>query len=183
MKIMKGFGLQPSPPSVRDYDFFACCGAGEEKEKLPSKFQLPIDEWAEVLDQGLINACPAFALVTAKECHHFKSTGERCRYSPGYIYGHPACRPNYDGMGMYLRSAVNGVTKVGFVEHSIFDILEEMPRMKCFVESRTDLTGIGSKRKLKGFVSLNYALQSKKIEAMKQTIINKIMLFGSNGKA
>lgn len=170
MKTMKGFGLQPSPPSVRDYDFFAVCGAGEEKPELPSRFQLPMDEWAEVLDQGLINACPAFALATAQECHHYKSTGEKKRYSPGYIYGHPECRPNYDGPGMYLRSAIKGVTKVGFVEHSIFDILEEMPRMKCFVESRTDLTDIGSKRKLKGFVNLNYSLQPKKIEAMKRAI-------------
>ena len=169
METMKGYGLQPSPASVRDYDFFAVCGT-EPVGELPAKFSLPMDEWAEVLDQGLINACPAFALVTAQECHHYQSTGERLRYSPGYIYGHPECRPDYDGMGMYLRSAIKGVTKVGFVEHSIFDILVEMPQMKCYVESRTDLTDIGSRRRLKGFVNLNYAMESKKVEAMKRAI-------------
>jgi hypothetical protein len=110
-------------------------------------------------------------MACAKECHHFKETGEHVNWSPGYIYGNPACRPEYDGEGMYLDRALNGATKVGFVPEPVFDILEEMPWMKSYVESRTDLPAFGEKRKLQGFVSMNYALETKKVEAMKQALI------------
>lgn len=165
---IKDYGLKPSLGGVRDYEFFTCCG--NSKSELPSRFLLPIDEWATVLDQGIISACPAFATSTAYECHYYKETGESVIWSPGRTYGHEECRPGYDGKGMYLSSVMKGLTKIGFVPSSIFNILEEMPIMKEIVRGRTDLDAIGSQHKLKGFVKINYALESKKIEAMKRAL-------------
>ena len=72
---------------------------------------------------------------------------------------------------MILEQALKGVMKIGFIPESVFDVLEEMPQMRSYVESRPDLPELGSKRKLKGFVSLNYALESKKVEAMKRALL------------
>lgn len=162
------YGLKPSIGGIRDYEFIPCCGT--DQKELPSRFLLPIDEWATVLDQGVISACPAFATSTVYECHHYKQTRESVIWSPGRTYGHEECRPNYDGKGMYLSSVMKGLTKIGFVPSSIFDILEEMPIMKEIVMDRTDLDAIGLQHKLKGFVKINYALESKKIEAMKRAL-------------
>lgn len=166
------FGLQPSPAAVRDYDFFACCGsaASTDADSLPDRFVLPIDDWAHVRNQYDVNACVGYALSSAQEAHHCKTTGERVLWSPGYIYGNKECRPNYLGEGMYLRSALNGVTKVGFVRESLFNIVKEMPEMKNIMDSRQDLLPIGKERKLEGFVSLNYADSAKKIESMKKAL-------------
>ena len=168
MKTMKGYGLKPSPNAVRDYDFYACCGNTELE--IPSKFALPIDDWATVLDQLNINACVSFALSTVQEVNYFKKTGDHQKWSPGYIYGNPLCRNGYDGKGMYLRTAISGTMKTGFVPLQNFDILKEMPEMQTFVECRTDLFEAGKKWALKGFVNLNYGLTSKKIESMKRAL-------------
>lgn len=165
---MNRCGLKPSPTGVRDYDFFACCG--NSKQELPEKFMLPIDEWAEVLDQYDVLACVAYATATAAECHHYKDCGEKLSFSPGRTYGHDECRKGYNGTGMYLDTCLNGLTKIGFVPINEFDIIKEMPEMKQIVSQRADLDEIGKKRKLKGFVNLNYALESKKLESMKRAI-------------
>ena len=155
MNIEHKFGLNPSPPSVRDFDFDVCCGTKVMGvAELPSKFELPIDKWVKVYDQLNVNACVGFALAQAQEAHHAKITGESVSYSPGAIYGAEACRLGYKGEGLYLQTAMKGVTKIGFVPSSIFDIVEEMPRMKLIVDKRPDLVEIGAERKLKGFVKM-----------------------------
>ncbi len=164
---MREYGLKPELGKVRDYDFFACCGT--DAQELPSRFLLPIDEWAEVLEQ-VFNSCVGHALATVQECHYYKQTGMRVLWSPGYIYGHPECRNGYDGEGMYLSQAMKGVKKIGFVPKTMFDILEKMPQMQCYVEARPDLTEAGSRYKLKGFVNIRYGKQTTMAEAMKRAI-------------
>lgn len=168
---MKARGLKPSAQKVRDFDYDVCCKS-VSSEELPSKFMLPIDEWAEVLDQLDINACASFALVTAQEVNYFKKTGGRKLWSPGYIYGNPLCRNGYTGEGMYLDTAIKGTTKTGFVPLLQFDLLEEMPGMMKRVEERDDLAAIGAEWKLSGYVNCYSSTLSKKIEKMKQALYN-----------
>ena len=173
---MSKFGAKIAPSRVRDYDYFTCCSSVPEEE-LPEKFFLPIDEWAEVRDQGEYNACVSFALTTAQEANHCKQTGERKTWSPGYIYGNPLCRPNYSGEGMYTHDAIKGTMKSGYVEEKYFDILTEMPEMTEYVKERKDLAEMGERTQLKGYVNLNYALLAKKISAMKEALyVHKVPL-------
>ena len=165
------FGLLPSPDAVRDFDFNICCGAIISDDiELPERFELPINDWVKVYNQGNINACVGYGLAQAQEAHHSKITGESVSYSPGAIYGSEECREGYCGEGMYLRTAIKGVTKIGFVPSLVFDIVEEMPKMKEIVDQRPDLIEIGQPRKLKGYTSLKYAIRSKMIESMKRAL-------------
>lgn len=166
---MRTYGSKAFPQKMRDYEYDICCKT-TSTEELPRRFMLPIDEWATVLDQLDINACASFALVTAQEVNYFKKTGEHKKWSPGYIYGNPLCRNGYDGMGMYLDTAIKGTTKTGFVPLQQFDILKEMPEMMTCVEGRGDLLKSGEDWKLKGFVNLYHSTLSKKIENMKQAL-------------
>ncbi len=46
---MKFCGALPSIGGIRDYDYFSVCGSNNIQ--LPEKFELPINEWAEVKNQ------------------------------------------------------------------------------------------------------------------------------------
>lgn len=171
MNVNHEYGLIPSPTAVRDFMYDICCGDSSSTiVELPEKFELPINDWVKVYNQGDKYACVSYALAQAREAYHSKITGESVSYSPGAIYGADACRNGYDGKGMYLRTAMNGVTKIGFVEASVFDIIEEMPEMKAIVDARPDLIDIGAPKKLKGFVSLNYSIREKKIRSIKEAL-------------
>ena len=168
---MRTYGSKAFPQKMRDYEYDICCKT-TSIEELPRRFMLPIDEWATVLNQFNTMACVSFALSTAQEVNYFKKTGERKKWSPGYIYGNPLCRSYYAGKGMYLDTAIRGTMKSGFVPLQQFDILVEMPEMMSYVENRDDLLKLGEKWKLKGFVNLYNSNLKTKIEKMKQALYN-----------
>ena len=166
--MIKNKGLLPSPQGIRDYDYFVVCGSSNEE--LPSSFQLPIDKYADVLNQYNYMACCGFSLATAQEYHHYKTLGEKVSYSPWYSYAHPENRLNYMGMGMYLKDAVKGTLKSGFVPLNLFDIEKEMPELYDYIVNRDDLTEIGKLNAPTAYVSLNYANKEKKIRAIKEAL-------------
>ncbi len=165
---MNGTGALLSPIKMRDYDFYAACGASNIE--LPDEFELPIDKYCTVKDQGSVGACVAYALSTVQEYHHNEELNDGIVWSEGNTYGSDECRQGYTGYGMWLDTAAEGLMKIGFVNKIYFDICVEVPEIINIIRERKDLLELGEPERIKGFTRIAYALESKRTEAIMRAI-------------
>lgn len=92
--------------------------------------------------------------------------------SPWYIYGNPACRNGYDGYGMFVEDAIDGVRKSGTVPLEYFDVHMEAPGIIEAVESRPELAEIALPYKIKSYLEIPmYAMLKKRSDTIKQALI------------
>lgn len=165
---MNGTGALLSPVKMRDYDFYAACGSNNIE--LPDEFELPIDKYCTVKDQGTVGACVSYALSTVQEYHHNEELNDGIVWSEGNTYGSDECRNGYTGPGLFLSSAAKGLMKIGFVNKIYFDICVEVPEIINIVRDRKDLLELGEPERIKGFTRIAYALESKRTETIMRAI-------------
>jgi hypothetical protein len=141
------------PTSVRSYSLDICCGGAQEQE-LPEEFELPINDWSKVKDQGYIRSCVAYGSSLVGEAEYYKRNGQQREMSIGYTYGNKECRGTYTGTGMFTEDAVKGLTKIGFIPNTYFECLKEMPEPYRKLEGREDLLEIGKQLCPKTYIYL-----------------------------
>lgn len=172
-KLNSGFGLLLEPKPVRDYDFEICCGSGLIPiDELPDEYILPEDRIPSVHNQYQTMQCVSFAMCQCAESAHKEFFNEEVHYSEQFNYARNECRNGYTGEGMYTSSAMKGSVKIGFVPTSVFDYSGvDVPEILDIANSRDDLLPIGQQMKPSAYSSIsNYALESKKWDAVRQAI-------------
>lgn len=107
------------------------CGAFKSSAdiSLPSAFTLDDKLIPDVRDQGKVNSCVGFATTNIMQILNQIETGDRDRFSAGYVYG--KCRDdNATYEGMYISSALNYLIKTGSCFENDFPYNEEMPTIR-----------------------------------------------------
>lgn len=151
-------GVLFEPESVRSYDFDVCCGAAASDEiELPEEFELPIQLYSDIKNQKATGECVAFGSSLAGECEYYKRNNEKRRMSTGYMYGAEECREGWTGEGLFMKTAMKGLTKIGFCPATYFDNTVEVPDILQIVKERQDLKEIGRQLLPTSFVALKSA--------------------------
>ena len=118
-------GCLLKPSNITNYKFIA--GSGVSDKELPASFILPEDRIPTVRDQKSYGACVGHAIASVVGIFYGAEFGGEKLMSPWYIYGNPACRNGYDGYGMFVEDAIDGVRKSGTVPLEYFDVHMEAP--------------------------------------------------------
>jgi C1A family cysteine protease len=155
------YGLLLKPSALRKYDYEVCCGS-ISATSLPSNFEINMDEFTVIKDQGQVNSCVAFASSLVGECENYKRTGNIEKISTGYTYGNEECRKGYMGQGMYMEDTMVGLTKIGFIPNFLFDVNIEMPKIYNMLKYRKDLNEYGQNLKPTAFMSLKTSNNKEK---------------------
>lgn len=158
-------GVRRTPKKVLDY-----CGAFRTDDiELPKKFVLDAELIPDVRNQGEINSCVGFAVTNIMQILNQVETGERVRFSPGYVYG--KCRDDKDTYeGMIIDSALNHLIKTGACFESDFPYNEEMPEIRKKVLSHPELDKKAEPYHIKAYEVYAYALNEKKYNAVKTAL-------------
>lgn len=158
------------PSNITNYKFIA--GSGVSDKELPASFILPEDRIPTVRDQKSYGACVGHAIASVVGIFYGAEFGGEKLMSPWYIYGNPACRNGYDGYGMFVEDAIDGVRKSGTVPLEYFDIHMEAPGIIEAVESRPELAEIALPYKIKSYLEIPmYAMLKKRSDTIKQALI------------
>lgn len=158
-------GVKRKPLKLSDYDGTFASGTAE----LPSEYILPKELIPDVRDQGEVNSCVAFASTGIMQIMNQTETGERVRFSPGYVYG--KCRGDEDTYeGMVIPEALDYLKDTGACYESDFPENKEIPEIMELVRSRPDLDEKAKPYHIKGYETYAYAMKSKKYDAVKRAI-------------
>lgn len=167
---MNGYGVIPEPIKLRNYDFDTCCRNVSSTDSLPDSYMIPEENIPQVHDQGSVGACVAFSLCECAEGKELADTGRCVHYSPAWNYGRDESRNGYKGDGLFASTALNGAIKIGFVPELYFDILKEVPDILNLAKERDDLLSLGMLAKPSSYVSMNYAMEDKRWDSIRQAL-------------
>lgn len=162
---MKGTGVKRGPKKVLDYCGAFRCGSVE----LPSEYILDEELIPDVRDQGHVNSCVGFAITNIMQILNQVETGQRERFSAGYVYG--KCRSDSANFeGMYIGPTLDYLIKTGACFESDFPENVEMPEIREMVKNRTDLDEKAEPYHIKGYEVYAWALKEKKYNAVKEAL-------------
>ena len=115
------------------------CGAFRHEDiDLPTEFILEDKYIPDVRNQGNVNSCVGFAITNIMQILNHIETGDRERFSAGYVYG--KCRDeNATYQGMYITSALDYLIKTGSCLEREFPYNEEVPKIMEIARNRPDL--------------------------------------------
>lgn len=122
-------GSIDSPCDPRDYTYSDLCMA-TSTSTIPSEFEL---DWSayEILSQGSVGSCKAFALSMIKtyiDGNYFND-----RYSVGWIYGN-RYDTDHQGSGLISRQTLKHLVNEGVCLHNDFPVNIEYPEIKETIE-------------------------------------------------
>lgn len=158
-------GVIQSKRKVKDYVGGFRTGSAE----LPELFCLPEELTPDVRDQGAVNSCVGFAITNIMQILNQVETGERERFSAGYVYG--KCRDEGDErQGMVVQTALDRLIKTGAPFEKYFPENEEVPKIIELVKSRPHLTEKAEPYKIAGYEVYAWALKDKKYQAVKEAL-------------
>lgn len=165
---MNKTGCLIKPSNTRNYKL----PVGDISDKdLPSTFILSDDRIPTVRNQGDIGACVGHGIAEVLGILYGLEFGKEKLLSPWYIYGNPECRNGFEGYGMFLCDAVEGVRKCGSVPLEDFDMRLEAPDIINAVRNRPELSDKAKPYKIKSYIEIPcYALLSKRQLALKQAL-------------
>ena len=146
------------------------CGAFRTEEiNLPSEFVLDKELTPDVRNQGTVNSCVGFAVTNIMQILNQVETGDRIRFSPGYVYGR--CRDDkatYEGMDIEL--TLDYLIKTGACYESDFPYNIEMPEIREKVLSHPELDEKARPYHIKAYEVYAYASKQKKYDAVKTAL-------------
>lgn len=161
----KGYGVKESPKKVLDY-----CGTFRSGGvDLPPTFILDKEFIPDVRNQGKVNSCVGFATTNIMQILNQIETGERERFSAGYVYG--KCRDDDDTYeGMYIGSALDYLIKTGACFEKDFPDNLEVPEIMEKVRNRPDLDKKAEPYHIRGYEVYASASKEAKYNAIKTAL-------------
>lgn len=118
-------GVIPSPTDDRDYNIKKLTNASITT--FPTSFRIPYN--GTIKNQMDVGSCVGHSLAYCREIVEAKQSGVFKEFSPGFIYGN-RLPSDHQGIGMYLREALNQLVKVGAVLQTDFPYNIEYPAIK-----------------------------------------------------
>ena len=159
------------PCGVRNYDYSICKANSTPVDKLPEKYTIPEKNIPPVHNQDVVNACVAFSMCQCAESTDLANGRELTHYSPSWNYGRDESRNGYKGEGLYSEVAVKGASKIGFVPELLFPNFNmEAPEILDICAKRDDILEESTKRNIKGYSYINYAMTDKKWDTIRQAL-------------
>lgn len=159
------------PIGVRGYAYDICAAIATNPTSLPDEYTIPEENIPPVHNQKNVNDCVAFAICQCAESNDLKNGEELNHYSPSWNYGRMECRGNYRGEGMNPEMALNGTSKIGFISDTLFpDFDKDVPEILNICAERDDILPESSKKKIVTYTSMNYAMQDKKWDTIRQAL-------------
>lgn len=169
-------GVKRAPLKLSDYN--GKFRSGGSSIELPRTFKLPQDRIPDVRDQGMVNSCVGFASTNIMQILNQIETGQRCRFSPGYVYGR--CRGENDVyQGMYIGLTLEYLRKLGSCYESDFPDNLEMPEIMQKVRNRPDLDDKAEPYHIQGYEVYAEANVQELYKSVKQAVFgNQIPILG-----
>ncbi len=167
--MSKGFGVRKDTKKLLDYNGTLRCSASTIE--LPSEFMLDKQYIPDCRDQKDKDSCGGFAITNIMQILNYHETGARVRFSAGYVYA--MCRGAddlYDGM--FLRSALDYLIKIGACFEILFPYNEDMPLIRELAEKHPELAKEAYPYRIRGYEIYNSAIKKKKLDSIKSAIIN-----------
>ena len=162
---MKNYGVKSEISDIALYDFEKVCGQSTNVA-YPSEFEIPIASKLNVKNQGELQCCVAEVIAQVAEAQ-FKE-----EMSEGYVYG--VFRTDGDRYtGMYVSKTLDFWKKISTVPKSYCDLIGEMPEIRAKLKNIPELDNLFTQYKIKGYVSLGYALKEKRENAIKDALYSK----------
>lgn len=159
------FGALEENSSILDY-----CGTFRTTDtELPNSFTLDEKDIPDVRNQGHVSSCVAFAITNIMQVLNQKETGDREKFSAGYVYG--KCRKETATQeGMYTSSALDYLIQTGSCFEEFFPINEEMPEIAQKVKSRPDLDKLAKPYRIKGYEVYAQADRNIRLKKIKSAL-------------
>lgn len=171
---MEKCGAILKKPKVLDY-----CGAfAGAKIELPKEYTLPDNLIPDVRNQGDVNSCVGFSTTGIMQILNEIETGERKRFSAGYVYG--KCRNDEDTYeGMVVDEALSHLIKCGSCYEEDFPINEEMPEIRKLVMARPELDDKAKPYHIKAYEVYASASKQKRYNDIKTALyVNNVPVLG-----
>lgn len=163
-----GFGLRKDTKKILDYNGEFRCAAGSST--LPAEFMLDKQYIPDCRDQGCVGSCVGFAITNIMQILNYKETGERDRFSAGYVYG--KCRDADDIYeGMFIRKTLDYLIKTGSCFEADFSRNEEMPLIRELIDARPELDEKAYPYRIRGYEIYNKADRKTKLNSIKNALI------------
>lgn len=161
----KGMGVRKEPKSLLDYN-----GAFRSSDiELPTEFCLESKYIPDVRDQKTVSSCVGFATSNVMQILNFKETGDRDRFSAGYIYG--KCRDEDDRYeGMFIKNMLDYLIETGSPFEVDFPYNEEMPKIREMVKNRPDLDEKAKPYHIEAYEVYESASKQHKYKAIKTAL-------------
>lgn len=167
MKELTG-GAIISEKSPLDYDYAVIAGSVLNNTNYPATFRL----WTSgVKDQKNKNSCVAHACATLKETQEYYDSGDKIKFSVGWIYGHRD-RTHYQGAGMIVREAFANLLTYGAVHESFLPDNLEFKDIQTIIEDRLEVCLEAAKDyKIESYAGIDPKM-SNRVNAIKSALYN-----------
>lgn len=171
MEQMRGLsgGAIISEPCAFDYDYTIIAGNVINNTDYPATFRL----WTSgIKNQKNKNSCVAHACATLKETQEYYDTGDKHKFSVGWIYGHRD-RTHYQGAGMIVREAFANLLTYGAVHESILPDNLEFKDIQTIIEERLNVCLEAAKDyKIKSYAGIG-PNEMNRVNAIKSALYNE----------
>lgn len=119
----------PSPPDEKDFKIARLLPMGMV---FPEEYR---STGAPIKNQGMIGSCVPHAFSRCREKVEAKQRGKFTKLSPGFIYANRV-QGDYEGEGMYPRSALKHLKNRGVCEYDLFPENDEYPVVAQLLKER-----------------------------------------------
>lgn len=167
---------------VRDYDYETVFGSACSSEEFPKVYEIPREDTGTLKDQGNVGACVAEVICSIAEVLWERELNEyRLEMSEGFSYA-SLRDESLNVPGLVIGKAMKLWCELGTLPKRYFDKLLEMPDIRAIVNAFPEFYEVAKKYRLSGYVSLNYALNEKRDNAIKTALFNNQygLVAGSN---